>query len=43
MVGKAHHLHPSEIPKGIHIWMYDKHDSDKYKINLSKENMKCQK
>lgn len=35
MVGKAHHLLPDEIPTGIDIWTYDKHDSDKYGISLS--------
>lgn len=36
MVGKAHHLYPKQIPQGIEIWTYDKHDSEKYKIRLSK-------
>ncbi len=34
MVGKAHHLFPNDIPKCIEIWTYDKHDSDKYGLNL---------
>lgn len=37
MVGKAHHLLPKQIPLGIKIWTYDKHDSDKYGIALSKQ------
>lgn len=36
MVGRAHHLFPDEIPEGINIWTYDKYDSDKYGLNLSK-------
>ena len=36
MVGKAHHLLPRQIPQGIEIWTYDKHDSQKYGIRLSK-------
>lgn len=36
MVGKAHHLLPNEIPDEISVWTYDKYDSDKYGINLSK-------
>lgn len=35
MIGKAHHLGPNEIPQGIEVWTYDKHDSDKYGINHS--------
>ncbi len=34
MVGKAHHILPNEIPEGIDVWTYDKHDSDKYDLNL---------
>ena len=36
MVGRAHHLLPDEIPEGINIWTYDKYDSEKYGLNLSK-------
>lgn len=36
MIGKAHHLLPKSIPRDIEIWTYDKHDSEKYGINLSR-------
>lgn len=36
MVGKARHLLPSQIPQGIDIWTYDKHDSEAYNIKLNK-------
>lgn len=36
MVGKAHHLMPSEIPCGIEVWTYDEFDSKKYNIKLCK-------
>lgn len=36
MIGKAHHILPQDVPNEIEIWTYDKHDSDKYGIKLSK-------
>lgn len=34
MVGKARHIMPEQMPKGIRVWTYDAGDSEKYKINL---------
>jgi len=39
MVGKANHLIPNKIPKGIRIWTYDNYDSKKYGIYLSRSHM----
>lgn len=36
MIGKAHHILPQDVPDEIEIWTYDKYDSDKYGIKLSK-------
>lgn len=38
MVGNAKHLLPSEIPKGIEVWTYDRYDSEKYSLHLTKSS-----
>lgn len=35
MVGRARHLHPTQIPKEIDVWTYDGHDSRAYGIQLN--------
>ena len=39
MVGKATHLKPHQIPSYYRVWTYDKYDSDKYGIRLSKTSV----
>lgn len=36
MVGRAKHIMPNQIPKGIRIWTYDSGDSETYLLNLTK-------
>ena len=35
MVGRARHIYPHQIPDGIDVWTYDRHDSEKYGIKLN--------
>jgi hypothetical protein len=36
LIGRARHLRPNEIPKGIRIWTFDSGDAERYHIRLKK-------